>query len=41
MLAWGKPIMRAFAGATATSGYTRDPNFEDAVPLFASQMSNV
>jgi len=38
MLAWGKSTMRAFAEATATSGNTRDPNFE-AAP--AVRQSNV
>src|ERR1700674_2794985 len=44
MLAWGKSTMRAFAGATATSGDTRkreSAHIKDTARLFASQMSNV
>ena len=42
MLAWGKSTMRAFAGATATSGYTRkreSAHIKNTARLFASQMS--
>jgi hypothetical protein len=44
MLAWGSSAMRAFARATATSGYTwkrESAHIKDIAPLFERQMSNV